>query len=175
MFKERRRRGLFFSLFSCFFVPISRLIVHAFMQLDMPFLGFFLPISAVHPVHSPAWGEEHQIEFGHALAAQRPFDTVFNIGPFVVGGDADTVCQVSIDRLNSSNNIAPSFRQVIDTSNWDASLAMHAPGQSGHLASDHYGDLSGPWLGGQYYQLNWSQDAVDTSAKKLLQLLPWLK
>jgi penicillin amidase len=121
-----------------------------------------------------SWGDSHQIEFGHALAAQRPFDAIFNIGPFVVGGDADTVCQMSIDGEHITNNIAPSFRQIIDTSNWDTSVAMHAPGQSGHLASPHYSDLTEDWLQGEYYTLNWSRAEIDSSAVNTIQFLPWL-
>ncbi len=120
-----------------------------------------------------SWGAKHKIRFGHTLSAQKPLNEVFDVGPFVVGGDADTVCQMSISQDDYANNIAPSFRLLIDTGDWDAALAMHAPGQSGHLASPHYANLSEPWLQGAYYSLNWSSPAVEAGAHNSLQLLPW--
>ncbi|HSG14993.1 MAG TPA: penicillin acylase family protein [Anaerolineae bacterium] len=118
------------------------------------------------------WGKNHQILFGHSLSAQPPLDQVFNVGPFIVGGDADTVCQMSISPGDGANNIAPSYRQVIDLGDWNSVLVMHAPGQSGHLASPHYADLAEPWLKGDYYRLNWTEAATEAAAYKTLQLLP---
>ncbi|MGD2078610.1 MAG: penicillin acylase family protein, partial [Chloroflexota bacterium] len=120
-----------------------------------------------------SWAANHKITFGHTLATQRPLDLVFNTGGLTVGGDADTVCQMSIDQDNPANNIAPSYRQILDVSNWDVSLAVHAPGQSGHLASRHYADLCEPWREGGYFNLCWSKRAVSLSTRYELQLLPW--
>jgi penicillin amidase len=118
------------------------------------------------------WGKNHQIVFGHTLSAQPPLDQVFNVGPFVVGGDADTVCQMSFSPDDGANNIAPSYRQVINLENWSSALVMHAPGQSGHLASPHFADLAEPWLKGDYYRLHWSQAAIEAATRHTLKLLP---
>ncbi|UCG24292.1 MAG: penicillin acylase family protein, partial [Chloroflexota bacterium] len=118
------------------------------------------------------WGKNHRIVFGHTFSAQPPLDQAFNVGPFVVGGDADTVCQMSISPEDGADNIAPSYRQLIDLSNWDSVLVMHAPGQSGHLASPHYDDLANSWLNGEYYQLRWTQASCKSAAEHSLQLRP---
>jgi penicillin amidase len=115
----------------------------------------------------------HKIEFGHTLSPQRPFNDVFGVGPFGVGGDADAVCQMSVDPDDYTNSIAPSFRLLIDAGAWDVSQAMHAPGQSGHLASPHYADLAQLWLRGEYYRLPWRSAAAPSPDEVLLQLLPW--
>jgi penicillin amidase len=119
-----------------------------------------------------SWGKKHQLTFGHVLSAQPPLDRVFSVGPFVVGGDSDTVNQISISPEDSANNIAASYRQVFAVGDWDTALAMHAPGQSGHLASPHYADLSQPWLEGEYYELGWSQPSQERAAEHTLRLLP---
>lgn len=115
-----------------------------------------------------SWGRRHQILFGHTLARQQPLDRVFNLGPYTVGGDADTICQMSISPEDGANNIAPSYRQIMTPGQWERSMAMHAPGQSGHLASRHYADLVEFWLNGEYYELPWlSQDVVQTDGNAL--------
>ncbi len=129
--------------------------------------------SALGPDHRKwSWGRKHQILFGHTLASQQPLDRVFNLGPYAVGGDADTVCQMSISPDDGANNIAPSYRQVIELGQWETAMAMHAPGQAGHLASRHYADLVKSWLNGDYYELPWQGPEVISTDGDVLRLLP---
>jgi penicillin amidase len=67
------------------------------------------------------------------------------------------VLQTSIrpDAAYQNNNVSPSYRQIVDTGNLGRSQAMHAPGQSGHLGSPHYGDMIQPWLNGGYFSMTW--------------------
>ena len=37
------------------------------------------------------WGKVHTLTFGHALGSVKPLDSIFNRGPFPVGGDMDTI------------------------------------------------------------------------------------
>ena len=37
------------------------------------------------------WGKLHQLTFGHVLGEQKPLDRIFNIGPFPIGGDGNTI------------------------------------------------------------------------------------
>jgi penicillin amidase len=116
------------------------------------------------------WGRFHQIRFDHTFAPQPPFEQIFCLGPWPIGGDADTVNQNSVIRDNPGDNIAPSYRQVIDLGNRDVALAIHAPGQSGQFASPHYADLLQPWLDGDYYQMEGykSESGVSESRKIIL-------
>ena len=113
------------------------------------------------------WGRLHGVSFDHVLAAQPPLDRVFSQGPFPIGGDTDTVLQTSIrpDAPFQNNNVSPSYRQIIDLGSLGNSRAMHAPGQSGHLGSMHYGDLVQPWLEGKYFTMTWDWREIGESCR----------
>ena len=118
------------------------------------------------------WGRLHQISFDHPLSLQKPFDQVFDRGPFAMGGDTDTPLQTAM-LPNAPYNIkawAPSFRQIIDLGDLSQSLAIFPPGQSGHLASPHYADLAEPWLKGEYHPMLWTREQVEAEAEGRLLL-----
>jgi penicillin amidase len=112
------------------------------------------------------WGRIHQVNFEHPLSLQKPFDQVFDRGPFPIGGDTDTPLQTAMHADNPYNNRAwsPSFRQIVDLGDLSRSLVIVPPGQSGHLASPHYDDLAQPWLEGEYQPMLWRRDQVEAEA-----------
>ena len=118
------------------------------------------------------WGRIHRASFEHPLGLQKPLNQVFNRGPFAIGGDTDTVCQTAMGPEDPYDNKAwaPSFRQIIDLGDLSRSMAMHPPGQSGHLASPHYDDLIEPWLKGEYYPMLWTRQQVEQGAVVCLRL-----
>jgi penicillin amidase len=118
------------------------------------------------------WGKIHRVTFAHSLSLQKPFDQVFDRGPFPIGGDTDTPCQTAIspDDPYDNTSYAPSFRQIIDLGDLARSVAVNPPGQSGHLGSPHYDDLIEPWLKGDYYPLLWTREQVEQEAQSRLVL-----
>jgi len=62
------------------------------------------------------WGKLHHSTFPHALALQKPLDQVFNRGPYPIGGDTDTVCQIAMLPNEPYDNKAwaPTYRQIVD-------------------------------------------------------------
>lgn len=122
------------------------------------------------------WGKLHQITFAHAFGLVPGLSNLFNQGPFAIGGDENTVAQASIrpDLPYDNNAISVSSRFIVDMGHIDQALAMHAPGQSGHVGSPHYGDLIDPWLNGGYYPLTWTQEATTAVAVGTLKLHPHL-
>ncbi|MEJ2737642.1 MAG: penicillin acylase family protein, partial [Anaerolineae bacterium] len=118
------------------------------------------------------WGKIHRVTFAHSLSLQKPFDQVFDRGPFPIGGDTDTPCQTAISPDDPYDNKAwaPSFRQIVDLGDLSRSVAVNPPGQSGHLASPHYDDLIEPWLNGDYYPLLWTREQVEQEAQSRLVL-----
>ena len=64
------------------------------------------------------------------------------------------------------------FREVLDTSDWDNSVATSAPGQSGQPESPHFSDLVSYWAEGRYFPLAFSPKKVDEVAAHRLILVP---
>lgn len=121
------------------------------------------------------WGRIHRVGFNHPLGAKKPLDRIFNRGPYPYGGDTNTVCQAAFLPtlpLDSEGALVPSWRQIIDLSDWDASLGVHNTGQSGHPASKHYADMIPMWLKGEYHPLLWTREKVEAHAEARLTLLP---
>ena len=56
---------------------------------------------------------------------------------------------------------APSFRQIVDMGDLGRSLVVIPPGQSGHLGSPHYDDLTELWLAGEYQPMLWTREQVE--------------
>ncbi|MDE2979294.1 MAG: penicillin acylase family protein, partial [Acidobacteriota bacterium] len=65
-----------------------------------------------------------------------------------------------------------SFRMVIDVGNWDASVAMNNPGQSGDPRSPHYRDLFEPWANDQAFPLLYTRPAILEAAEARIELIP---
>ena len=60
----------------------------------------------------------------------------------------------------------------MDVGEWDNSLMITPPGQSGVLGSPHYSDMAEKWLNGEYIPMLWCKDKVEGSAKKVIKLIP---
>jgi penicillin amidase len=121
-----------------------------------------------------AWGEIRPLHLRHLVGSVRPFDAVFNRGPFPCGGDATTIPQASVSWLHPTSDpigIA-SMRLVIDVGCWDESRVALAGGQSGNPLSPHYDDQIAWWQRGEGVPLPWSREAVEQATRSVLRLLP---
>lgn len=65
-----------------------------------------------------------------------------------------------------------SYRQILDVSDWDKSLTVNTPGQSGQPGSPFYGNLLQTWANMDYFPMVYSRKAVDGQAKHRLVLKP---
>jgi penicillin amidase len=120
------------------------------------------------------WGKIHRVNFQHPLSVQKPFDQVFDRGPFPIGGDTDTPLQTAIHPEDPYDNKAwsPSFRQIVDMGDLSQSFTIIPPGQSGHVASPHYDDLAQSWLEGRYHPMLWTREQVEDDPEGFLVLVP---
>lgn len=119
------------------------------------------------------WGALHQINFRHGLDQISPQAArLLDIGPLERPGDGYTVnaTWVSSDAWDQIDGA--SYRQIIDTSDWDHSVAVNTPGQSGQPGSDHYSDLAPLWDSGRYFPLAYSTTAVREAMTNELILQP---
>jgi len=120
------------------------------------------------------WGKLHTLTFTHNLGNVKPLDRFFNRGPFPIGGDGDTVWATgaAAHDLSSDSIVGPPFRFIADLSDWDQSLGMLVPGQSGHPASPTYDDNIQPWFQGKYHPMLFNREAVQTAVKTVMNLEP---
>jgi penicillin amidase len=118
------------------------------------------------------WGALHQVYFRHPLDAVPGGAALFDRGPFPRSGDGDVVQATSLDRKTFEQISGASYREIFDLGDWDRSLAVNVPGQSGQPGSPHYDDLLPLWREGRYFQLAYSKKAVDAVTTDVLQLTP---
>lgn len=120
------------------------------------------------------YGRLHTLTIRHPLGSLPALATIFNRGPFPTGGDLDTVNMGYLPRefAGPPFYIAPSYRQICDTSDWDRSQSIQPTGQSGHPGSRHYSDFVQPWLNVQYHPMPWSRSRVEEVAANRMTLQP---
>ncbi len=99
------------------------------------------------------------IKIGH------PLDDIINdsIGKIISfktyprGGNGYTPGSTS-SSLNQSSGA--SFRVIIDTKDWDNSIATNSPGQSGNPSSPFYRNLYESWANDEYFKLLYSKNLI---------------
>ncbi len=116
------------------------------------------------------WGALHTADFVPALAIAG-LEADRRIGPLPLGGDASTV-MAATPRADFGLNAGASVRMVLDVGQWDNSVIVNAPGQSGDASSAHYRDLFPIWAAGQHVPFRWSRDAVDAAAERVINAVP---
>jgi penicillin amidase len=89
-----------------------------------------------------------------------------------IGGSGTTVAAAPYFATDFVQRIGASFRMVLDVGEWDNSVAINTPGQSGDPRSPHYRDLVEPWRTGGYVPLLYTRTAVDAHGKTRIMLLP---
>lgn len=114
--------------------------------------------------------------FHHALI-RHPLSGVVNdemrqrldVGPAPRGGDGFTVSATGSGDNQTSGG---SFKIIADTEDWDNSIGINTPGQSGNPDDPHYRDLFEIWARGGYFPLAFSREKVESVAGQVLNLQP---
>jgi penicillin amidase len=119
------------------------------------------------------WGRLHRVRFAGPLAAVPDLAGLFTAAEGPLGGDEQTVLQGMFEPGASYEAVVvPSWRQVVDLSDLDASLGTHTVGQSGNPASPHFADLFPLWSTGRYHGMPFTRPAVEREAEARLRLVP---
>jgi penicillin G amidase len=116
------------------------------------------------------WGKLHVAPFTHALSTNAERLALFNLPSVERSGDGNTVNSTGGPNFRQTHGA--SFREILDASDWDQSVATNVPGQSGQPGSKHYGDLLPLWAEGKYFPLLYSKQKVEVMAKERLTLEP---
>ncbi|HET7216785.1 MAG TPA: penicillin acylase family protein, partial [Vicinamibacterales bacterium] len=101
------------------------------------------------------WGRMHARAFPHLLVP------AFDLPAAERGGGAGTVAADGA-----------TYREILDVSDWDRSLATNTPGQSGQPGSPFYGNLLPLWAENTYFPLLFSPQAIAARARHRLALTP---
>lgn len=116
------------------------------------------------------WGLIHQMLFRHPVAAVA--EEGFTVGPFPMSGDDSTPMHTRSRIADWRVTGGASVRLVMDVGDWDKSVCINTPGQSGDPASPHFADLAPIWAKGDYVPLLFSPAAVEAAAEKSIELDP---
>jgi penicillin amidase len=116
------------------------------------------------------WGALHVADFKPALAIPGR-DAERRVGPLPIGGSGSTPMAMgpAADWHVASG---ASVRLVMDVGQWDNSMAINTPGQSGDPASPHYRDLFPRWASGNYVPFAWSRAKVLSQAERIIRVTP---
>ena len=118
-----------------------------------------------------SWARLHTIRFHHPLDRLPGAEKLLDLGPLSRPGDGYTVNATSVGE-NFQQQAGASYREILDTADWDQSLAVNTPGQSGQSGSPHYSDLLPLWDRGQYFPLIYSRTKVEMNTQDRLVLSP---
>lgn len=111
------------------------------------------------------------IEFIHPLSelVKPDLKKQLNTGSIARGGNGHTVGATG--NMDNQGNGA-SFRYVVNTGDWDETMMINAPGQSGDPASRWYRNLFEIWANDQYFPAYFSRNKIESSKAEIMVLLP---
>lgn len=116
------------------------------------------------------WGTLHQAVFNHSLSGTRELAALLDVGPVERSGDPNTVNATGGAAFKQT--AGASFREILDVSDWDNSVAINVPGQSAQPQSKHYSDLLPLWAEGRYFPWLYTKEKVEKNSPDKLVLMP---
>ena len=116
-------------------------------------------------------GEYHHALIHHPLspALKLELQSKFDVGDLPRGGDSYTVTATG---SNDNQTSGGSFKIIVDTEDWDNSVGLNNPGQSGNANDPHYRDLYELWARGKYFPIFYSRRKVESVAERVIKLAP---
>jgi len=120
-----------------------------------------------------SWGELHTLMFRHPLDALPGSQALLDSGPLPRPGADYTVDAQYFNGPGPFQVLAgSSYKEIFSAANWDQSVAINVPGESGQPASPYYHNLLSLWRSGRYFPLAFSKEAVGKAAAHKLVLEP---
>lgn len=133
---------------------LDRLMLLLGSDIDKWKLGGFHHATIVHPL-SPALKPELREKL--------------DVGKLGRGGDSYTVTATGGGDNQTSGG---SFKIIADTEDWDNSVGLNNPGQSGDVNDPHYRDLYELWARGKYFPIFYSRPKVESVTERRLSMKP---
>ncbi len=120
------------------------------------------------------WGRLHHAMFEPAVGvlADSTLRNQMSMGPLELPGSASSPRAATYRTFDFAAIGGASVRMVLDAGQWDNSVIINTPGQSGDPFSPHYRDLFPLWAAGDYVPLLYSRAAVEREAESVITLTP---
>lgn len=119
------------------------------------------------------WYKVHTIEHPHALAAEEKLRPLFNVGPFPVNGNIETVNNMMFALEGDGTyevKAGPAKRRIIDFSDLEHALSVLPTGQSGVMMSPHYSDQAHMFVDGEFRQMKMNEAEIKAEGGRKLVL-----
>jgi penicillin amidase len=120
------------------------------------------------------WGKVHTLEHVHPVGRKKPFNFIFNIGPFEVDGATETVNNFGFVLSGGHHrvNYGPSTRRIIDFADPENSFGINPTGQSGYFWDKHYSDQAKMLARGEYRKQLINREEIQAAMESSLLLSP---
>lgn len=98
------------------------------------------------------WGRIHTLEYVHPIGKVKPFNYLFNLGPYPAPGATQEVNNQKVTSYKGDFEVkaGPSTRRIIDFIRPEKAWGILPIGNSGHLLSPFYNNQVQPFLEGKY-------------------------
>jgi penicillin amidase len=113
----------------------------------------------------------HHALIHHPLSAavKAEVRSRLDVGPMPRGGDSYTVTATGGADNQTSGG---SLKMIANVDDWDSSVALNNPGQSGDPRSSHYRDLFELWSRGKYFPIFYTRKMIESVTEQTLTLQP---
>lgn len=123
------------------------------------------------------WGDVHMRYADHAFAdlliEAGVEEKLVRSGEYEVPGSGETVGLAGYASTGDYRQIyGSSFRVAIDVGEWDNSIALNGPGQSGDLSSGYQFEHMDRWVKGEPFPLLYSKGLIEKHRRQLIILKP---
>ena len=120
------------------------------------------------------WERMHILEHVHAIGQRKPFNHLFNVGPFPMAGGDEVINKMDFDKTSYPYKVrsGASMRILIDLADMENSLSVIPTGQSGHPMSPHYQDQATLYNEGKFRPQLMNKQMIETNGRQLLLLKP---
>jgi penicillin amidase len=117
------------------------------------------------------WGQVNTLTHVHPIGRKKPFDRIFNVGPFPTLGGNGVVNKQEHKLSPGHENIVksgPALRILLDFDDIHHSLNVNPTGQSGNIMSPHYADQAEMYVDVKYHIQKTDRKEIEQNVRKLV-------